>query len=155
MRATEELALASGDHAFAATAHSAFLTAQIALDQLQWNASHQFYNAGSNSCVRGQGCSDGIGSFADAFYGQVLAYSLGLGDLLADPTRLDSHLTYTAKANCVHNEVGSGALIAGSCPNGLVIMTGRPVEKTDLQVRSRDAPPFLAACRDASVTACS
>jgi non-lysosomal glucosylceramidase len=135
MRATEELAKAEGDKDFAATARTAFLTAQTAMDKLQWNASHKFYNAGSNGCVRGHGCSDGIGSFADAFYAQVLSYSLGLGELLADPSRLDSHLAYTAKTNCVHNEVSTGRLITGSCPNGLVIMTERPVELTDLQVR--------------------
>lgn len=123
-----------GDTDLAATARSAFLTAQTAMDKLQWNASHQFYNAGSNGCVPGQGCSDGIGSFADAFYAQVLSYSLGLGELLADPSRLDTHLAYTAKTNCVHNEVGTGRLITGSCPNGLVIMTNRPIEKTDLQI---------------------
>ncbi len=133
MRATEELARASGDTEFAATVHSAFIAAQNAIDELQWNASLGFYNAGSNGCTRGKGCDSGIGSFADAFYAQVLAYSLGLGDLLADPSRLDSHLQYTAKANCVHNQVGTGDLVHG-CPNGLVIMTNRPVEKTDLQI---------------------
>lgn len=133
MRATEELARASGDTEFAAAAHSAFVVAQTAIDELQWNASLGFYNAASNSCTRGKGCDAGIGSFADAFYAQVLAYSLGLGDLLADPSRLDSHLAYTAKANCVHNEVGTGNLVHG-CPNGLVIMTNRPIELTDLQI---------------------
>jgi hypothetical protein len=33
----------------------------------------------------------GVGTFSDAFYAQVLAYGVGLGDLLADPTRLESH----------------------------------------------------------------
>ena len=58
---------------------------------------------------------------------QVLAYSLGLGELLTQPTRLDSHLAATVSANCIHTDVASGELRAG-CENGLVIMTGRPLQ---------------------------
>jgi non-lysosomal glucosylceramidase len=91
------------------------------------------YAAGSDGCTKGAGCTHQEGSFADAFYGQVLAYSLGLGELLARPDRLDEHLAYTAKANCVHNDPKTGDVVPG-CPNGLVIMTERPVQLTDLQV---------------------
>ena len=94
-----------------------------------------FYNAGSDNCTAEVGCERGIGIFSDAFYAQVLAYSVGLGDLLARPERLDQHLQYVAKKNCIHNDMTkpSTPLVSG-CPNGLVTMTGRLTEQTDLSV---------------------
>lgn len=130
MKATMELANFLGDTAFEAECTTAFHRAQSALDQYQWNATHQFYDAASN--CDGTSCT-GVGVFADAFYAQVLAYTLGLGSLLAHPERLDSHLKLVWQQNCVHNNETTGEVVPG-CPNGLVIMTGRPVEKTDLQV---------------------
>lgn len=58
---------------------------------------------------------------------------MGLGDLLLQPERLSSHLTFTWKTNCVHNDPITNELLAG-CPNGLVIMQNRPTQQTDLQV---------------------
>jgi non-lysosomal glucosylceramidase len=133
MRATMELAVLSGDDEFAKICEAAWHRGQKAMDKLQWNAQGGYYDAQSSKCIADVGCSEGTGSFADAFYAQVLAYSLGLGELTAEPTKLDSHLAAIAKSNCVHNNVSTGALEKG-CPNGLVIMTGRPVEWTDLQV---------------------
>jgi non-lysosomal glucosylceramidase len=133
MRATMELAMLSGDDEFAKICEAAWHRGQKAMDKLQWNAQGGYYDAGSSKCTADVDCSEGTGSFADAFYAQVLAYSLGLGELIADPTKLDSHLAATAKSNCVHNNVSTGSLEKG-CPNGLVIMTGRPADVADLQV---------------------
>ena len=138
MRASSALATAAGDDAFAATCDAAFERAQAAMDALQWNATAGHYNAASDGCTA-TGCATGIGLFADSFYAQVLAYSLGLGELLPDPRRLDAHLAATVARNCVHTDVASGELRAG-CENGLVIMSGRPLQPSgqttasDLQV---------------------
>merc|ERR1719506_2310006 len=99
MRATMELALLSGDDDFAKICEAAWHRGQKAMDKLQWNAQGGHYDAGSSKCTADVGCSEGTGSFADSFYAQVLAYSLGLGELLADPSKLDSHLAATAKLN--------------------------------------------------------
>lgn len=122
MRAGEELATRAGDAAFAAQCAAAFSRAQQQLDALQWNEAAGLYDAVGSGC-NATGCATRVGVFADAFYGQVLAYTLGLGDLLAHPERLDTHLANAWTANCVHNNA-SGAVVPG-CPNGLVIMTGR------------------------------
>eukprot|EP01065_Artemidia_motanka_P038717 TRINITY_DN47565_c0_g1_i1.p1 TRINITY_DN47565_c0_g1~~TRINITY_DN47565_c0_g1_i1.p1 ORF type:complete len:985 (+),score=290.16 TRINITY_DN47565_c0_g1_i1:57-3011(+) len=139
MRAAEELAIVVGDSAFAAECRTAFTRAQAAFDKLQWNAEKGLYNAGSNGCTA-DGCTSHEGVFSDAFYAQVLAYTVGLGELLADPAKLDSHLNATWKANCIHNDPKTGAIVPG-CPNGMVTMTGRKLSAdplvgtlTDLQV---------------------
>ena len=67
---------------------------------------------------------------------QVLAYSAGLGELLSDPSRLDTHLAHVERENCIHNNVSApGEPLVSGCPNGLVIMTNRkPIGVSDLQV---------------------
>jgi len=132
MTSAAELADYMGDHTFADTCRSALERGQKAMDDLQWNATLGFYNAASNCDTTSRTCS-GIGSFADAFYAQVLAYSLGLGSLLPDGDRLDAHLNYTWKTNCKSTDIETGELVPG-CPNGLLIMTERPVQMTDLQI---------------------
>ena len=76
-------------------------------------------------------CNPGVGEDAPRLacllsrsYGQVLAYSVGLGDWLKHPERLDMHLAHVRSANRLHNDVLSGELRQG-CLNGLVIYTGR------------------------------
>ena len=134
MAATRELATAYGDTAFASEADAAFTRAQASIDALQWNSDEGYYHAASNQCdVKTMTCAEGVGVFADAFYAQVLAYTSGLGDLLQHPERLDSHLNYVWQQNCVHTDSENGTVVPG-CLNGLVIMTKRPVELTDLQV---------------------
>ena len=137
LKAAKFMADAMGptEAAFAAELDFQIKRAQTAMDVLQWNASAGYYNAGSDECAPGVGCKLGTGTFADAFYAQTLAYSAGLGELLAKPERLDSHLAYTQTATCVHNNVSDPTqpLIPG-CPQGLVIIVDRPVDKTDLQV---------------------
>ena len=134
MAATRELATAFGDTAFASEANQAFARAQTSMDALQWNADGGYYHAGWSQCdAKTMTCAKGEGVFADSFYAQVLAYTSGLGDLLKQPERLDSHLRYVWQQNCVHTNDESGAIQPG-CLNGLVIMTKRPVELTDLQV---------------------
>ena len=91
-------------------------------------------NSSTTSTLSGGKCTEQVGVFADAFYAQVLAYSVGLGDLLAQPARLRSHLQYVSVSNCVRNEAGTNELVKGECPNGLVIFTGRAPQLTDLQV---------------------
>eukprot|EP00947_MAST-08B_sp_MAST-8B-sp1_P005443 g5443.t1 len=135
MKATAALAAFMDEPDYAAACKAAVRRAQVAMDLLQWNATNGFYNAGSNGCVAGKGCTEGVGIFADTMYAQVLAYAVGLGDLLATPARLDSHLAYVENANCVHNNISAaGQPVVPGCPNGLVIMTARPVGVTDLQV---------------------
>ena len=134
MAATRELATAYGDTAFAAEADAAFTRAQASIDALQWNSDGGYYHAASSQCdAKTMTCAEGVGVFADAFYAQVLAYTAGLGDLLQKPDRLDSHLSYVWQQNCVHTDSENGTVVPG-CLNGLVIMTNRPVELTDLQV---------------------
>ena len=135
LMAARELGVAMQDASFARDCDVQIQRAQSALDALQWNVTEGFYNAGSDNCTAEVGCERGIGIFSDAFYAQVLAYSVGLGDLLARPERLDQHLQYVAKKNCIHNDMTkpSTPLVSG-CPNGLVTMTGRLTEQTDLSV---------------------
>lgn len=134
MKAAAVLATHANDLEFAGECNSAFTRAQKAIDALQWSSvlgGH--YSAGNSGCSSA-GCSAGGGTvFADAFYAQVLAYSLGLGELLEDQSRLDAHLKTVRNKNCIHTNITSGNNEPG-CPNGLVIFTGRPVELTDLQV---------------------
>lgn len=139
MAAAAELADFAGDAPFAAECRAALATAQRAFDALQYNAAGGYYWASSSNCTAAGGCAASEGLFADSFYAQVLAYSaLGpvAGQLLADATRLDAHLAAEAKANCVHTDLAGGAegALRAGCPNGLVVMTARPVGPTDLQV---------------------
>jgi hypothetical protein len=117
MKATAVLARhpSVNDEAFAVTCDAAFVRAQAAIDQLQWvpaspGGSGGHYAAGSSGCTANVNCTAQEGVFADAFYAQVLAYSVGLDDLLARPERLDTHLTTVNATNCVHNEPGSNQL---------------------------------------------
>ena len=136
LKAASALATHLGDTDYVAELDALIVRAQTAFDLLQWNTTLGFYNAASDGCTAGVGCTQAVGVFADAFYAQVLAYGVGLGDLLAKPERLDAHLAFVEKANCVHNDVMQPPpypLVEG-CAQGLVIMTGRPVQLTDLQV---------------------
>jgi len=137
LRAAETLAEHAGDQAFASECRTAYTAAQDAIDKLQWNETAKVYNAGSNGCIRGKRCDEGIGIFSDSFYAQVLAYSLWGSELIVNGTRLDLHLNSTLQTLCKHTEVqggqGSYELVPG-CPNGLITMQNRPVELTDLQV---------------------
>jgi len=146
MRAASVLARAMGDDVFAEECDRAFRRAQEALDLLQWvegGAMGGHYASTSDDCTAA-GCTTHIGIFGDSFYAQVLAYSLGLGDLLRNPERLDIHLQTTWRTNCVHNDVDTGKLVPG-CPNGLVAMTGRPLFVPAL------AKPPCVTCTDLQV----
>lgn len=90
-------------------------------DKLQWDAAAGQYAAASDNCTANVGCAVQVGTFSDAFYAQVLAYTLGLGELLADPTKLTQHLATVGTRNCKH--VVNGSVVDG-CPNGLMIITG-------------------------------
>eukprot|EP00731_Ephydatia_muelleri_P017922 Em0010g1020a len=125
MKAAEKLAYLMGDNEFAATCHEAFLKGQVALDQYLWNEAAQYYNAytvdegfdyeryrnstnltlclyesGRNEekCVLGDPNSPGP-LMSDSFYAQVLAYSLGLGTLVQNETRLRLHMKAELKNN--------------------------------------------------------
>ena len=137
MRAAAELADEAGDAAFAATCRAALLRGQTTFDAVHWNASAGHYNAASSGCAENFSCKLGVGLFSDTFYAQVLGYSLwGEGGLLTpSEPHLRAHLAAESEQNCVSNGPGAaGALRPGVCPNGLVIMTKRPVQLTDLQV---------------------
>lgn len=129
LQATEKLAVMAGDAAFAATAKAGVASAQAAFDKLQWNG--RYYDAGSSGCTAGSGCSQPIGLFSDSFNAQVYAYALGLGPVVANVSRMASHQAYVGENLC--KQVVNGSLVAG-CPNGLITMTGRAPEKTDLQI---------------------
>ena len=136
MRAAAELADHAGDVAFRDECSAALASAQGGFDALQWNETAGHYNAGSSGCSA-SGCSVGVGLFADSFYGQVLAYSLWGEPLVRNVTKLQSHLQQEEATNCVHTDVrgGNGTYeLVDGCPNGLIIMTKRPVEETDLQI---------------------
>ena len=132
---------------------TALARAKIAVDVLEWNSVNKFYNAGSSKCIDGIGClpanfsclqnvtkSDVMtnctgGLFSDSFYAQVLGYSVGLGDMLVDPTRLDQHLQAVGDLNCVHTEPGIfNQTLRPGCPIGLITMTHRIPHGTDLMI---------------------
>ena len=139
MRAAAELAKAMGDTDFAQTCTDSYQRAQAALDALQWvpadgSGGHKngYYAGGSSNCTKGTGCDVQVGFFADAFYAQVLSYSVGLGQLSKDLDKLKSHLAATVENNC--KRVVDFKLEPG-CPNGFITYTGRdPVEWSDWQM---------------------
>ena len=131
LAAAAELADAMGDDAWASHCRTEQAAASTAFDLLQWNATLGGYNAGSNNCTKGVGClSEGpqatTGVFADSFYAQVLAFSAGLGTLVAQPSRLLAHLTTQLKHNCIHFACANETLCPPlpGCPNGMVALTG-------------------------------
>ena len=131
LAAAAELADAMGDAAFATHCRTEQAAATAAFDVLQWNASLDGYNAGSNNCTKGVGClSEGpqatTGVFSDTFYAQVLAFSAGLGTLIAQPSRLLAHLSTQLQHNCIHFACANETLCPPlpGCPNGLVALTG-------------------------------
>lgn len=138
MAAAAELATFAGDASFADECRAALERGRSAIDQLQWSVEGRHYWAASSNCTAGAGCDASSGVFADSFYAQVLVYSVAGEELLADPTRLDQHLETEARTNCVHTDLsggnGSTDVLAPGCPNGLVGITGRPVQGTDLMV---------------------
>ena len=148
MAAGAELATAVGDNAFAHNCTVARDAAKAAFDVLQWNATKSSYDAGSKGCTKGQGCTTGVGVFADSFYAQVLAYSAGLGLLIAKPERLEAQLATQLKRGCIHFAIGNETAEPG-CPNGMVVLTGRAEDGDttggcDLQVWEM-APPNHAS----------
>ncbi len=141
LAAAVELADAMGDTDFAVSCRASQSNATAAFDQLQWNGTKGAYDAGSNKCTAGVGCDEGVGLFADSFYAQVLAYSAGLGTLIADPDRLISHLKTQLNENCIYFANATAPIQLGYCPNGLVALTGRyPQQSADLQIWEM-APP--------------
>ena len=137
MAATAQLAQAAGDPSFGEACTRALKDAQAAFETLQWNHTLGAYNAGSSGCTS-TGCAYAEGLFADSFYGQVLAFSAGLGTL-GDAAHLESHLTTQLQRNCVSFD--HGKVVRGRCPNGMVVLTGRPNNRSinkqsgcDLQV---------------------
>ena len=147
MAAGVELATAMGDASTASSCSTALAAAKKSFDLLQWNSTKNGYDAGSKGCTKDQGCTTGVGLFADSFYAQVLSFSAGLG-LLVDKERLQSHLATQLKRGCVHYDIGSTTPKPG-CPNGMIVLTGRAEDgdKTggcDLQVWEM-APPNHAS----------
>ena len=131
MKAAAKLARVMGDDVFAQECDASLTRAQVALDTLSWMGT--YYSAASSNCTRGVGCGVQEGLFADAFYAQVLSHSAGLGDLLLDPSKLQTHLETTAKVNCAQPQA-NGTLAQG-CPNGLIALVGRsPPGPTDHQI---------------------
>lgn len=133
LKAVAALADHAQDSVFAAECRAQVQRAQASMDALQWTGDH--YAAGSSGCTAGKGCAQQEGVFSDAFYAQVLAYDLGLGDVLRVPVRLDTHLRAVRAHNCLHTDVAKGTykLVPG-CPNGLITMTGRKPGVSDLQI---------------------
>lgn len=145
MRAAAELATAAGDHASAVTFAAAAERGTASLDELQWVeanatvADSGFWAAASDGCTDKQGCTSQHGFFGDALYGQVLAYSAGLGTIVSSEDKLRSHLKAELARNCFHVE--GQALKPGCDKAGIVILTGRPkVGVTDWQVWEGGAP---------------
>eukprot|EP00035_Acanthoeca_spectabilis_P015534 m.310465 g.310465 ORF g.310465 m.310465 type:complete len:540 (-) comp16380_c0_seq1:162-1781(-) len=93
--------------------------------------------AASDGCVEKQGCANQTGVFADALYGQVLAYSAGLGTVVSSPSKIASHLAAVLRANCYHVDGGDpdiqvGGHLSPGCDNaGVAILTGRARGATD------------------------
>ncbi len=137
MRAAEELAKAVGDTDFAQTCTDSYRRAQAAFDTLQWapamgSSKNGYYAGASSNCTKGSGCDAQVGFFADAFYAQVLGYSVGLGQLSKDLDKLKSHLAATVENNCKHVENGK---LESGCPNGFITYTGRdPADWSDWQM---------------------
>lgn len=110
MKAAAALSKAVGNNTFAATCNAAFERGQEALDNLLWvengTASHYAAVQGVNASVMG-----------DTMYGQVLAYSAGLGELLRNMTRFELHLATEGRDN--------------DTPYGIRAITGATVGGTD------------------------
>lgn len=129
MLAVERLATVAGDDAFAETARGAGEKARAALDELQWNG--RYYDAASSGCTPGVGCNASMGQFSDSFNGQLYAFGLGLGPVVANVSRLAAHQELMGSALC--KQVVDTKLVDG-CPNGLLTLTGRTHGKTDWQI---------------------
>ncbi len=107
MTAAKQVALAMGDEQFADECQKAFIRGQDAMDSMQWNETGGYYNSYSNlSAANNPGAI-----MTDTFYAQVLAFSLGLGVLVKNETRLLSHM----KQEIIHND----------SPYGMLVQTGR------------------------------
>jgi len=129
MKAVVHLATAAGDASFATAAESAVIKAQTAFDKLEWNG--KYYDAASSNCTAGVGCTSPVGLFSDTFNAQVYAYSLGLGPVVANASRMALHQQYVASNLC--KQVINGPLVEGG-PNGLITLTGRTPGITDWQI---------------------
>ena len=107
MAAAKELAQAMGDTDFATKCQQTMVTAQNAIDELQWNETAGYYN--SYSMISNASNPGAI--MTDTFYSQVLAFSLDLGLLVKNESRLLSHM----KQELLHND----------SPVGMLVQTGR------------------------------
>jgi non-lysosomal glucosylceramidase len=106
--------------------------------------------AASDACTDTVACKSQHGFFSDALYGQVLAYSVGLGTVVSSESKIKSHLEAELAANCFHADGGSavggeggdpGHLSAGCDAAGMVILTGRPAPGvTDWMIWEGAAP---------------
>ncbi len=107
LAAARELANAVGDTAFASQCDAALTRTRVAMDKMQWNETGRYYNSYTNLSETEQAGA----IMTDTFYSQVLAYSLGLGVLVQNQTRLQLHL----QAEMIHND----------SPLGMLVQTGR------------------------------
>ncbi len=107
MVAAKQVALAVGDKQFAEECQKAFEKGQDAMDSMQWNVTGGYYNSYSNLSAS----SNPGAIMTDTFYAQVLAFSLGLGVLVKNETKLLSHM----KQEIIHND----------SPYGMLVQTGR------------------------------
>ena len=105
MQATMRLAAHMDDRALYDLAHLSFTNGSALMEALLWNATAHYYSSWYDPLHPGHGVV-----FSDALYGQVVAYTLGLGALL--PVE---HIAAHLLAEEAHND----------SPYGLIAQTGR------------------------------
>ena len=109
MAAARELASVMGDKDFADKCQQTLENAQTAIDKLQWNETAGYYN--SYTVLANISTTNPGAIMTDTFYSQVLAFSLDLGLLVKNESRLLSHM----KQELEHND----------SPVGMLVQTGR------------------------------
>ncbi|ESO93556.1 hypothetical protein LOTGIDRAFT_161662 [Lottia gigantea] len=109
MRAAEELAKFMADEEFAAECRAVYNEGIEALDKYLWNSTAEYYNSYTPS-IHNLSIPNPGALMTDTLYAQVLAHSVGLGDLV-DRTKISKHLT----AELDYNDT----------PYGMMVQTGR------------------------------
>ena len=130
MRAAMAMATALNDTATLTAATASYHLGQRAINATLWHPTGGYYRAYYNANNASESAV-----FADALYAQVIANTLGLGDLLP-PSQMLSHL----RAEVRHND----------SPYGLIVQTGR-----EAQSNTQDNAIWMGGSQDWTTLAIS
>ena len=135
MRAVMRLAEVFDDAATHQTASAAFDKGAALLQQRLWNNATRYYQSFWDPATDGSRVV-----FADALYGQVVAWTLGLGDLLPRDQMVDHLLQGEEKYN--------------DSPYGLIVQTGREDVNNTQGEKPTHARPHFSCERRGHVLRC-